>query len=94
MNAERNQGADAAAGELPIPLDDLRAELSRIHHRINNPLSVISGNVELLTELARALGVQEDLGESLADIREALEQIAEATDQLTVTRRLLSPSRD
>lgn len=86
MNSEESTERQTS----PIPIDELRAELSRIHHNINNPLSVISGNVELLQELASAMSLNEELGEPLNDILEAVLQLSESSDQLMVTRRLLS----
>lgn len=76
--------------QLQATLDGIKSKLSRIHHQINNPLSVISGNVELLHELARVLGVQEDFSGPLSDIAAAVDQLAESADQLMVTRNLIA----
>ncbi|TDI74733.1 MAG: hypothetical protein E2O84_05435 [Bacteroidetes bacterium] len=67
----------------------LQAELSNLHHRMNNPLAVISGNVQLLKELAKALSVGEDLEGPLTDIASAVDQLAAGTEQLILLRELL-----
>jgi len=76
--------------QIQASIDGIKSQLYRIHHQINNPLSVISGNVQLLQELARVLGVQDDFSGPLADIVSAVDQLAESTDQLMVTRNLLA----
>ncbi len=76
--------------QIQATIDGIKSQLSRIHHQINNPLSVISGNVQLLQELARVLGVEDDFSGPLTDIVSAADQLAESADQLMVTRNLLA----
>ncbi|MGB0649618.1 MAG: histidine kinase dimerization/phospho-acceptor domain-containing protein [Rhodothermales bacterium] len=71
-------------------LELIRSQLSRIHHDLNNPLSVISGNAELLAGLSRALGVDEDLGGPIDDLTTAVDQLTENVDRLLAVRGLLS----
>lgn len=71
-------------------LETIRVQLSRIHHDLNNPLSVISGNVELIGELTKALGVELDLGGPIEDLAAAVDQLAENVDRLLAVRGLLS----
>ena len=71
-------------------LEKIRSELSRVHHDINNPLSVIAGNVELLAELTRALELGEDIGETVSDLQHAVELLTEQVDRLLAVRGLLS----
>lgn len=71
-------------------LEQIRSELSRVHHDINNPLSVIAGNVELLSELTRALELGEDIGETVRDLQHAVELLTEQVDRLLAVRGLLS----
>ena len=76
--------------KLQAALGTVRKHVSRIHHDMNNPMSVISGNVQLLQELARALHVQDDFEEPLKDVAAALEQLTTTTDELLVVRNLLA----
>lgn len=75
--------------DLTGQLEALRAQLSRIHHDLNNPLAVISGNVELLAELSDALGVGPDLEGPLDDISTAVDNLVENVDRLLVVRGLI-----
>lgn len=56
--------------------DSIRATVSRVNHEINNPLSIISGNVQLLLELTRAMDLEEEILKPLEDIEEASERVA------------------
>ena len=68
----------------------VRKHLSRIHHDVNNPLSIVSGNVQLLQELAKALQVSDDFGPPLKDMATAVEQLSETAEELLVLRNLLA----
>ncbi len=57
-------------------LDELRARVARVTHDINNPLTVIAGNAQLLMELIRALELSEELEKPLRDIQDASLQLA------------------
>lgn len=76
--------------EIHDVLRRLRSQLSRIHHDVNNPLSVISGNSQLLLELAKSLGVEGELKDPLLDIEEALERMTESVDRLMIVRTILT----
>jgi len=60
----------------------LRERLSEVYHDLNNSLAVISGNAQLLAELARA----EDLGpaftDPLEDVEAARSDISDALERL------------
>jgi len=72
-----------------VSLQTLRKHLSRIHHDLNNPLSIVSGNLQLLKELSKALDVEENFEGPLKDIAAALEQLSDTTEQLIVVRNIL-----
>lgn len=55
---------------------DLHVALTRVTHDINNPLAVISGNAQLLLELARALELDPDVAKPIQDIEAASQQLA------------------
>ena len=63
----REGGGEAAA---PV-LGEIREELSRVAHALNNPLAVIAGNAQLALELARATPTDETVVESLDAIHKA-----------------------
>jgi signal transduction histidine kinase len=86
-----NPSPSGASADRPGPPDNekeeaseapLRERLSEVYHDLNNSLAVISGNAQLLTELARA----EDLGpaftDPLDDVEAARADISEALDRL------------
>jgi len=77
------------SSDLSGQLESIRVQLSRIHHDLNNPLSVISGNVELLSELSKALGVDSDLGGPIDDLAAAVDILADNVDRLLAVRGLL-----
>ena len=78
------------SSEVSEQLERIRSQLYRIQHDLNNPLSVLSGNAELLTELSRALGVEDELGGPLDDLSTAVDQLTENVDRLLAVRGLLS----
>jgi len=78
------------SSELKQAIAEVRGLLSRIHHDVNNPLSVLSGNIELLQELVTALGMEDELSEPLTDMLEAVNGLGDSIDRLLVVRGLLS----
>lgn len=75
---------------LHVAIQTIRNHLSRIHHDLNNPLSIISGNIQLLQELSAALQVQDDFDAPLRDVATAIEQLADTTEELVVLRGILA----
>lgn len=75
--------------DLERTLRDLRGRLSRVHHDLNNPLSVVSGNAQLLRELSKALGVEEEFQGPLDDLEAAVDKLSESADGLILVRRML-----
>ena len=71
-------------------LQDLRDEVSRATHDANNPLTVISGNAQLLVELVAALGVGEELAGPVLDIQEASDELAASLRQLNAVKARLT----
>ncbi len=69
----------------------VRQTISRVNHDLNNPLSIISGNAQLLAELARAFDLDGDFVQPIQDIEEAsgrvsaiLRRLVDLRDQLPV----------
>lgn len=82
--------SDNDSAQLADQIATIRGQLSKVHHDINNPLAVISGNVELVTELVKMLGMEADLSGPLDDISLAVEQLTMHIDRLMVVRNQLS----
>lgn len=61
---------------------DLQVALSRVTHDINNPLSIISGNAQLLLELAQVLDLDPDVAKPIRDIEEASQRLASMVNRL------------
>ena len=75
----------------PELLRRVRHTISRVNHDLNNPLSIISGNAQLLGELAGALELDGELTQPIQDIEEAsarvsgiLRRLVDLKDQLPV----------
>ena len=76
--------------DLGAQLERIRAELSRVHHDLNNPLSVIAGNAELLDVLTEGDGADPGGREAIKDLLLAVEQLTGHTDRLLAVRGLLN----
>ena len=61
--------------------DDLPRVLSRVTHDINNPLTIISGNAQLLLEMSEDL--TPDVAEQIAEIEEACQRLAQIVGRLS-----------
>jgi signal transduction histidine kinase len=62
--------------------EQLQVALSRVTHDINNPLSIISGNAQLLLELAQVLDLDPDVAKPIRDIEEASQRLARMVGRL------------
>lgn len=49
-------------------LDHIRRELASFYHNINNPLTILSGNLQLLQLIAASMNVSEELTNPIKDI--------------------------
>lgn len=63
-------------------LRTIHTTVATVKHEINNPLSIISGNAQLLVELARALDLGDDIAQPARDIEEASQRIAASLEKL------------
>lgn len=66
----------------PQQRDQIRKQLSDVTHAVNNPLSIISGNAQLLRVLAESEGLSEDFIQPIEDIEEASSRVAALMTQL------------
>ena len=74
--------------------DRLHEGLRRLIHDARNPLSVISGNAQLLAEVAPSYGFDDLVATSLGDIAEASEELAACLRALDALRADLVPTAD
>ncbi|MEM6644847.1 MAG: histidine kinase dimerization/phospho-acceptor domain-containing protein [Bacteroidota bacterium] len=72
-------------------LAEIRAKASKVHHDVNNPLAIISGNAQLFLELASILGADEDLVQPVRDIEAASVRMADLLHGLMDIKQLTSP---
>lgn len=63
------------------------AAASGLKHDINNPLSIIAGNAQLLLELATAHQLDDDVVQAVRDIESAAEQASKLVGQLKHLRK-------
>ncbi len=71
--------------------NEARATLSTVCHNVNNPLSVIAGNAQLLLELARAMDLGEEFTEPIQDIERAGHRIEGLLQRLEPAERQNAP---
>jgi K+-sensing histidine kinase KdpD len=62
--------------------DDLHEAVSSVHHDLNNPLSIITGNAQFLLELSREKNLDEQFASSAQDIQEASQRMSESLQRL------------
>lgn len=60
----------------------LRAALAEVHHDLNNPLAVISGNTQLLLEMARVMDLDEEVVAPIEDIAAAGRRLDDSLGEL------------
>jgi signal transduction histidine kinase len=70
------------------------ARLGKIKHDANNPLAIVSGNAQLLRELASIHELGEEFMGPIRDIVDASERVAEALNELTALQRSLPDDTD
>lgn len=63
-------------------MENLDEQLAQAIHDINNPLAVISGNTQLLTELSETMSLDPIVVKSLEDIHEAVIMLNERLSRL------------
>lgn len=80
-------GGEASAADVQRTLGELRAEMSRVAHALNNPLSVITGNAQLGREMATALGVDEDVVGAFDQIQLAADELGALFREVAELRR-------
>jgi FixJ family two-component response regulator len=71
-------------------IDTLRATVAAVKHEINNPLAIISGNAQLLLELARMMELDEEIVKPIRDIEEASLRITDSLDKLNGIKDLVN----
>ena len=62
--------------------ENISSRISSAQHDINNPLSIIIGNAQLLVELARAMDLGDDIIQPAQDILDAGQRISGSLEEL------------
>ncbi len=68
--------------EAPELLSEVHDTVSSVHHDLNNPLSIISGNAQFLLELSKEEDLDPQFESSAEDIQEAAERMAASLHRL------------
>ncbi len=71
-------------------IETVRSTVANVKHEINNPLAIISGNAQLLLELAGLMDLDEELVKPIRDIEEASLRIAESLEKLDGIQDLIA----
>ena len=67
-------------------LSRVRTDVGKTYHDINNPLAIISGNVQLLEQLLVMQDTDPTIMEVVDDIRVACDKMTEASRELDTLR--------
>ncbi len=71
-------------------IETVRSTVANVKHEINNPLAIISGNAQLLLELARLMDLDEELVKPIRDIEEASLRIGQSLEELDRIKELIA----
>ena len=71
-------------------IETVRSTVANVKHEINNPLAIISGNAQLLLELAKLKDLDEELVKPIRDIEEASLRIAESLEKFNSIKDLIA----
>ena len=88
------RGQTTAGGASEREADRIHEQLSRVYHDLNNSLSVISGNAQLLAEMGRAEKMGPAFLEPLEDIEAARAEISKILRRLDRLRQETSPQEN
>lgn len=69
--------------------EELERSLSNARHTISNPLTIISGNTQLLLQLAELKDADEEFVKPLQDIIEATEELQRLIDDVYTVDRFV-----
>ena len=89
----RLRGTPAPVLEGGAALDEIRGELSRVAHALNNPLAVIAGNAQLAAEMAKAVPTDETVVECIESIQKAAGELEGLFAEVASLRRLVDQAR-
>lgn len=78
--------AGRSASDERRALVELRGELSRVAHALNNPLSVIAGNAQLGLELGAALDLDPDVTATFEQIQQAAADLGDLFSEVAALR--------
>lgn len=73
-------------------LGQTRKGLSSFYHDINNPLSILSGNAQLLLEIGRQMGLGDDLMAPLRDVEESSRRLHTELQRIVRLKELIANS--
>lgn len=79
-------GGTSLTDEQREVLEDLKREMGRVAHSLNNPLSVIMGNAQLGIELSAALETDENVVTALQSIYEAGNELSALFGEVAALR--------
>ena len=85
--------AHARADQALLQSRSIEQELGRFSHDISNPLSIISGNVQLLLELSEELGLSEETRSYVEDIDVACRRVVDELQRVQKIRSSLRETR-
>lgn len=86
LSGHRGATSEDVVDEQREMLEDLKRELGRVAHSLNNPLSVIMGNAQLGIELAAATEVDEHVVVAMQSIYEAGEELSALFGEVAALR--------
>lgn len=87
-DADIKFGEAEASSESAGPASAMQRNILAVVHDLNNPLSIIAGNAQLLAEIAKARDLGDEVYEPLQDIERAVEQMSAQLERLSDLSRV------
>ena len=90
----RAQALESDIAERNELLNHIRGELSTFYHSINNPLTILSGNLQLLNLIASSNSVSADVMKPIEDISEISARFEEDLQQIVRLRERIDAGKE
>ena len=94
MNEASPEFLQTRIGQLEARLDTVSRVVADVYHDVSNPVSALTGNIELLGILVDEGGGDEALQATAQDLTAALERLHETLDGLRRLRNALRTGED
>lgn len=70
-------------------LNAVRKAISKVHHDLSNPLTIITGNAQFFLEVSKMMDMEADIVQPVRDIEAAARHMSEILDRLVMLKEML-----